>query len=120
MLSRITLKICLLLLILTSLQFAQNYNDAVRVGFPGLGPDARALGMGNSFIAISDNAAGGYFNPAGLGLMKKTVFTAGFDFSNFNNDVTFMGNETNSKTNRTKFNQASLVFPFPTKRGSMV
>ncbi|MCK7528604.1 MAG: hypothetical protein MZV64_69150 [Ignavibacteriales bacterium] len=46
-------------LILTSLTFAQNYNDAIRLSFPGLGSDARALGMGNSFIAISDNTAGG-------------------------------------------------------------
>ena len=120
MLSRITLKICLLLLLLTSLQFAQNYNDAVRVGFPGLGPDARALGMGNSFIAISDNAAGGYFNPAGIGLIKKSMLSAGFDFSHFTNDVTFMNSETNSTSNSTKFNQASVIFPFPTKRGSMV
>ena len=120
MLNKIIVWSLSLVTFLTGLNLAQNYNDAVRVGFPGLGPDARALGMGNSFIAISDNAAGGYFNPAGLALMKKSVLTAGFDFSNLSNDATFMENELNSKTNRTKFNQASLVFPFPTKRGSMV
>lgn len=120
MLTKIVVRIFSIAIFFSAFVSAQNYNDAIRVGFPGLGPDARALGMGNSFIAISDNAAGGYFNPAGLGLMKKSVLTAGFDFSNFSNDVEFMGTETDSKTDRTKFNQASLVLPFPTKQGSMV
>ena len=120
MLSKIIMRIFFTVILLSGFTLAQNYNDAIRLGFPGLGPDARALGMGNSFVAISDNASGSYFNPAGLGLIKNSVFAAGFDFSNFNNDVSFLGNESSSKTNGTKFNQASIVLPFPTKQGSMV
>lgn len=110
----------LIILFLTSFTSAQNYNDAIRLSYPGLGSDARALGMGNSFIAVSDNAAGGYFNPAGLGLVKKSMFSAGFDFSNYSNDATFFNNTINAATSGTKFNQASAIFPFPTTRGSMV
>lgn len=120
MLSKIIIRIFIIVNFLTVAAFAQNYNDAIRVGFHGLGPDARALGMGNAFVAIGDNAAATFYNPAGLALIKNSMFTAGFDFSNFNNDVSFMGNETSSKTNGTKFSQASIVLPFPTKRGSMV
>ena len=80
MLTKIVVRIFSIAIFFSAYVLAQNYNDAIRVGFPGLGPDARALGMGNSFIAISDNAAGGYFNPAGLGLMKKSVLTAGVGF----------------------------------------
>jgi long-subunit fatty acid transport protein len=120
MCTKIIVRIFLIANFLTIFASAQNYNDAIRVGFPGLGPDARALGMGNAFVAVGDNAAATFYNPAGLALIKSSMFTAGFDFSNFNNDVSFMGNETSSKTNSTKFNQASIILPFPTKRGSMV
>ncbi len=120
MFSKTIVRIFIVTSLFAGFTLAQNYNDAIRVGFPGLGPDARALGMGNTFVAISDNAAGSYFNPAGLALVKNSILAAGFDFSNFNNDVSFLGNEISSKTNGTKFNQASIVLPFPTKRGSMV
>jgi long-subunit fatty acid transport protein len=120
MFSKSIVRIILIANFLSVLTLAQNYNDAIRVGFPGLGPDARALGMGNTFVAISDNASATYFNPAGLALIKNSMLAAGFNFANFNNDVSFLGNESSSKTNGTKFNQASIVLPFPTKRGSMV
>lgn len=120
MFTKIIVRIFLIANFLTISGVAQNYNDAIRVGFPGLGLDARALGMGNTFVAISDNASATYFNPAGLALIKNSMLAAGFNFANFNNDVSFLGNESSSKTNGTKFNQASIVLPFPTKRGSMV
>lgn len=120
MFTKTTVQIFFIAIFLSVFTLAQNYNDAIRVGFPGLGPDARALGMGNAFVAIGDNAAATFYNPAGLALIKNSMLSAGFDFANFNNDVSFFGNETSTKTNGTKFNQASIVLPFPTKRGSMV
>ena len=119
MFSKTIVRIFLIANFLSVFTLAQNYNDAIRVGFPGLGPDARALGMGNTFVAISDNASATYFNPAGLALIKNSLLAAGFNFANFNNDVSFLGNESSSKSNGTTFNQASIVLPFPTKRGSM-
>lgn len=66
------LKLCLILfLFFITNNYAQNYNDALRLGFPGLGSNARALGMGNAFNALSDDASAAYFNPAGFGLIKK-------------------------------------------------
>ena len=120
MFTKTTVQIFFIAIFLSVFTLAQNYNDAIRVGFPGLGPDARAFGMGNAFVAIGDNAAATFYNPAGLALIKNSMLAAGFDFANFNNDVSFLGNETSAKTNGTKFNQASIVLPFPTKRGSMV
>lgn len=120
MFSKTIVRIFFITIFLSVITLAQNYNDAIRLGFPGLGPDARALGMGNTFVAISDNPSANYFNPAGLALIKNSMFAAGFDFANFTNDVSFLGNESSSKTNGTKFNQASIVLPFPTKKGSMV
>ncbi len=45
------------------------------VPFLQIEPDSRAAGMGNSGVAISDNAAAIFWNPAGLGFQKGTQFS---------------------------------------------
>lgn len=45
------------------------------VPFLQIEPDSRAAGMGNSGVAIADNAAAIYWNPAGLGFQKDTQFS---------------------------------------------
>ncbi len=100
--------------------FAQNYNDALRLGTPGLGSNARALGMGNSFISMSDDASAAYYNPAGLGLLKKLEFSGSLRFSSYNNDVTLFNNTISDNSTITKFDRVSFAFPFPTVRGSLV
>jgi long-subunit fatty acid transport protein len=100
--------------------FAQNFNDALRLGMPGLGSNARSLGMGNSYISMSDDASAAYFNPAGLGLLKKMEFSGGLGFSSFNNDVTLYNNTISDNSNNTKLDRISFAFPFPTVRGSLV
>lgn len=99
---------------------SQNFNDALRVGVPGLGMNARALGMGNSYLALSDDGSASFFNPAGLGLVKKLEFMGGLDISSFNNTTTFFGNQTNSNASQTMLNNVSFAFPIPTVKGSLV
>jgi long-subunit fatty acid transport protein len=99
---------------------AQNINDALRVAIPGFGSNARALGMGNSYIALSDDGSASFFNPAGFGLLKRLEFTGGLNYSNFNNDVSFLGKNTSYSNSNTKLNRLSFAFPFPTLRGSLV
>ena len=55
-----------LILIILNESKAQNINDALRLAVPGLGSNARALGMGNSYIGLSDDGSAAFFNPAGL------------------------------------------------------
>lgn len=100
--------------------YSQNYNDALRVGFPGLGPNARALGMGNAFNALSDDASAAYFNPAGLGLLRKLEFSGGLNILSYKNNTTLFGRQTNSSTSNTTLNRLSFAFPFPTYQGSLV
>ncbi len=102
------------------MSLAQNFNDALRVGVPGLGMNARALGMGNSYLALSDDGSASFFNPAGLGLVKRLEFMGGLDISSFNNITTFFGNQTKSNASQTLLNNASFAFPIPTVRGSLV
>lgn len=116
-----TIRISLLIILISSSSLlAQNYNDALRLGVSGLGSNARALGMGNSFISISDDASAAFFNPAGFGLLKKMEFSGGLGFSSFNNDVTLFNNTINDNSNNTKLDRVSFAFPFPTMRGSLV
>lgn len=57
--------ICLLLLLSLGVQQAYAVSEAA-VLFLMISPGARAAGMGESFVAIADDATAGYWNPAGL------------------------------------------------------
>jgi hypothetical protein len=100
--------------------FAQNYNDALLLSEPGLYNGARALSMGNSFSALSNDFSGVLFNPAGIGLMKQGQLTGGMGFNSFNNNTTFFGTTSNANQTSVNFNQFGLVYPFPTIQGSWV
>lgn len=110
----------LFFIIIIGVNKAQNFNDALRVGVPGLGMNARALGMGNSYLALSDDGSASFFNPAGLGLVKRLEFMGGLDISSFNNTTTFFGNQSKSNASQTLLNNASFAFPIPTIQGSLV
>ncbi|MGE5681275.1 MAG: OmpP1/FadL family transporter [Bacillota bacterium] len=100
--------------------FGQNANDALRLSEPGLGSNARALGMGNAYTGLSDDFSASSFNPAGFGLLKKMEFAGGLNYSKFNNSTLFFGNTTDYSNSDTKLDQISFAFPFPTMRGSLV
>ncbi len=105
---------------LVSNTYSQNYNDALRLGIPGLGSNARALGMGDSYIGLSDDDGAATFNPAGWALTKKLSISGGLGFDNFGNNTTFFGQSTNYSSTATRLNDLSFTLPFPTVRGSLV
>ncbi len=109
-----------LVFISTSVVYSQNINDALRLGLPGLGANARALGMGNSYIGLSDDASAAYYNPAGLGLLKRLEFSGGLEYVDFGNKTTFMNEQTDYSTSSTDMDRLSFAFPIPTLRGSLV
>jgi hypothetical protein len=109
-----------LILIILNESKAQNINDALRLAVPGLGSNARALGMGNSYIGLSDDGSAAFFNPAGFGLLKRLELTGGLNYSNYNNDVEFFHQNTSYSNSNTELNRLSFAFPFPTLRGSLV
>ena len=100
--------------------YAQNEVDALRLALPGLGVSARALGMGNSYIGLSDDASAAFYNPAGLGLLKKIEFSGGLDYNKFGNNTTFFNQTTSESNSTTRLNRISLAIPFPTYQGSLV
>jgi len=112
--------ILLFVFFISELNFSQNYNDALLLSEPGLYSDARALGMGNAFISLSNDFAGVLFNPAGLGLMKQGEVSAGMSLNTFYNTTTFYGKTTDADQTSVDFNQFGMVYPLPTTRGSLV
>lgn len=104
----------------TQITLSQNINDAFRLSSSELGISARALGMGNSYIGLSDDATAGYYNPAGLGLLKRIEFSGGIDYNKFNNSTTFFGQKSTDSNSKTRLNRISLALPFPTFQGSLV
>jgi hypothetical protein len=119
-------KLLIIFVILATTAYPQTINDALRLGYTGIGSSARALGMGNSYISLSDDASAGFFNPAGFGLLKKMEFSGGLDYSNFSNDATLnsngsaIGQSSNNTASSTTLDRVSFAFPFPTVRGSLV
>jgi len=113
-------KTVLFIFVVSTLVFSQGITDALRVSEPGLGIGARALGMGNAYNSTSDDASAMFYNPAGLGLIKKLEFMGGIEYYKFNNDATLFGATTNYSSSSTKLNQLAFAFPFPTIRGSLV
>ncbi len=99
---------------------AQNANDALRLATPGLGSNARALGMGDAYIGLSDDASAAFFNPAGFGLLKKMEISGNLSYLSYKNNTTFFNNETNASNSNTKLNRISFAFPVPTIQGSLV
>jgi len=120
--SKILFKILILvgLIIISKSLKAQNYNDALLLSEPGLYTSARALSMGNSYTARSNDFSGVLFNPAGLGFANKLQIYAGFNLDNFDNRTTFFNNTTTANRNSINFNQFGIVYPIPTVKGSWV
>ncbi|MFO7446941.1 MAG: hypothetical protein R6W90_11275 [Ignavibacteriaceae bacterium] len=107
-------------IIFASASYAQTTSDALRLAVPGLGSNARALGMGNSYISLSDDASAAYFNPAGFGLLKRLELSGGLSYTNYGNNTTFFGESTDYSNSQTRLDRISFAFPFPTFRGSLV
>lgn len=70
------LKIFLILIMFCSASLAETGDGGYADAFLQLGFGARALGMGGAFVAVADDATGGFFNPAGLVQITKRTFGA--------------------------------------------
>ena len=65
-----SLSIILFMSVITGQVFAGKY----AAEFLRIGVGSRALGMGGAFVAIADDGTASYWNPAGLGSLKKHQF----------------------------------------------
>jgi len=110
----------LLILLLPIFLNAQNFNDALRLSDLNPLVSAKSLALSNSNAAIVSDYSAVILNPAGLGLIKKSMLTGGYNFSSFSNNARLFGNKLNYTTTENNFNNIGYVYSFPTNRGSLV
>jgi long-subunit fatty acid transport protein len=117
---KIILSFVFIISVTNLITYSQNFNDVLRLSQPGLQSSARALGMGNSFSAVADDYSAVYFNPAGLGLIKRFELSGSMNYNSYNNATSLFQNSIDAKRTNFEFNQLGFVGPIPTIKGSWV
>lgn len=88
------------------------------------GVDARAIGMGNTGLSLSQNGSALIYNPANLASVKRLELRAGFSHLRLANTtrLDLGGPELTDDRDisKTRINAISLAVPAPTYRGSLV
>lgn len=112
--------IVLALLGLTVTGRGQLIDDALRMAAPATTVGARSFSMGNAFVAVADDYSATYWNPAGLGLLRRPEFALGLMNISASNDVAFLNTAMQATTSNTRLNNVGFALPFPTMRGSLV
>ncbi|MBN2411973.1 outer membrane protein transport protein [candidate division KSB1 bacterium] len=84
------------------------------------GVGARAMSMGGAFLGVADDYSAVYWNPSGLGQLRRMEMNIGFSHNVVSNDATFLDEKFNSEISFTRLNSIGFVFPVPTYQGSLV
>ena len=111
--------LCALVILLMSWGFLYS-QDVPFIWGHHWGVGARAMAMGGAFTGVADNYSALYYNPAGLGQLKKLEVSGSFSYLSVTNKATFMGLETSESSSYTKLNAIGVSVPVPTSRGSLV
>ncbi len=106
-------------LLITTAAKGQFPEDALRLSQASLSVGARAAGMGSAFTGVANDFSALYWNPAGLGQIRQYEVSVGMDHLRFSNDSRFFGQSTSFSNSATSINNAGLVYPVPTRRGSL-
>lgn len=85
-----------------------------------LGVGARAMSMGGAYVGVADDYSAMYWNPAGLGQMRRMEMNIGFSHNRLKNDATYLSNVSGDNTTFSRLNSLGFVFPIPTYQGSLV
>jgi long-subunit fatty acid transport protein len=118
--TRTALGFALVVLMSTGSVRAQFAEDVLRFSTFNLGIGARSAGMGNVSVGLADDYSALFTNPAGLASLRSYEFSVGMSNSGYANDATFFGSTLNVNERVTNLNNVGLVYPVPTKRGSLV
>jgi long-subunit fatty acid transport protein len=98
---------------------AQFAEDALRFSTFNQGIGARSQAMGNVAVGLGDDYTSLFSNPAGLALQRSFEFSLGLTRNGYQNNASFLGNETTDNTNAFNLNNLGLVYPVPVTRGSL-
>lgn len=81
---------------------------------------ARWAGMGGACIATVDDGAAAYYNPAGLGQIRRIEIGASFNRRSLEIESAWAGRSNTSSVSSTRLEDLAISYPFPTYRGSLV
>ncbi len=115
-----TIFLFLILGLLTHTAMSQTVEEAVTLAENESGFGVKAAALGNAFTAIADDYSAIYWNPAGLAQMKMQQMYGSLNHLKLSTDATFLGNKSSLDQGFTKFQSFGYVYPFPTRRGSLV
>jgi long-subunit fatty acid transport protein len=114
-------KLTLIILTLAlNFSFAQFPDDALRYSNINFGVGARAIGLGFTYIGVSDDYSAIFWNPAGLAQVKRFEFAGGLNYLALTNSARVWGYSNSFENTATNLNSIALVLPIPTIRGSLV
>jgi len=95
-----------------------------------LGVGSRAMGMGGAYVGVADDYSAIYWNPAGLGQIRRMEFNVGFSHNKFVNNASFdpqaadltatAENTIKSEDTFSRLNSIGITMPMPTYQGSLV
>jgi len=106
------------LLMAPAILLAQIPEDALRLGTPGLGVGARAIGMGGAYTGVANDFSALYWNPAGLAQAVRGEFSVGLNYNSIGDNSTYFGTGDQYTVNATNLNSLGLVYPLAVRRGS--
>lgn len=105
---------------LTALSPIANGQTAIPLLGTEYGVGVRAIGMGGAFVSIANDYSASYWNPAGLGQLRRMELTGSFNSLRYKSETEYFSNPFSEDKNYTGINSFGYVFPVPTFRGSLV
>jgi long-subunit fatty acid transport protein len=85
-----------------------------------LGVGARAMALGGAYVGVADDYSAMYWNPSGLGQVRRMELNVGFNHNKVSNNATFLNTEMQGNSSVSRLNSLGFIFPVPTYRGSLV
>jgi long-subunit fatty acid transport protein len=85
-----------------------------------LGVGARAMALGGAYVGVADDYSAMYWNPAGIGQMRRMELNMGFSHNTIKNTATFLNTDVEGNDTVSRLNSLGFIFPIPTYRGSLV
>ena len=99
---------------------AQSAGEALDLVSVQDGVGVRALGMGNAYSAVADDYTAVYWNPAGLGQIKRIAFNVNMAHTINGNESSYIKNNLNTDQTATRIHSIGIAYPFDVYRGSFV
>lgn len=113
-----------MLLLLPASALCQDPNQAVDIEDNGLTftlfPGARPAGLAGAYTALGGDVHSLVYNPAGLARTRRIEASVGFVHDRYDNTTTYYGMEGDADHTTSNLDYASIAYPFPTYRGSLV